>query len=94
MPSGEVVAASNRYRKLMRDALMLAINREVAVDGRVMRRIDAMCDALIDKAISGDVEAFKVIADRVEGKVAQPVGGSDDLPPTRMTFSWQNASDN
>ena len=39
---------------------------------------------LFFKAAKGDVAAYKEIADRVEGKVAQPIGGADDLPDLKI----------
>ena len=36
-------------------------------------KLRAVADALVDKAISGDVQAINAIADRLDGKVPQAV---------------------
>jgi len=46
----------------------------------------AFVRGIFEKAAQGDVAAFKEIADRVEGKVAQPVGGSEELGPVQVTW--------
>ncbi len=48
---------------------------------------DILCKEMITKLASGDVAAFKEVADRVEGKVPTPVGGTDDLPAIKG-FAW------
>jgi hypothetical protein len=48
------------------------------------KRLDEMAEKLWLKAMGGDVVAMKEVADRLDGKVAQPVGGSDDLPPVQI----------
>jgi hypothetical protein len=42
--------------------------------------------ALVAKANTGDVAALKEVADRLDGKVATEVGGSDQLGPIRITW--------
>ena len=67
--------------KPFRDALRLAINE---ADGDV-RRLRRVADALIAKAMSGDVQAIKELGDRLDGKPAQAiVGGDDDDAPLRF----------
>lgn len=44
-------------------------------------KLRAVADALVDKAISGDVQAIKEIADRLDGKVPQALVGDDDSDP-------------
>lgn len=39
-----------------------------------------VADALITKAISGDVAAIKEVADRLDGKVPQAIAGDDENP--------------
>ena len=41
-------------------------------------KLRAVADALIDKAISGDVQAIKEVADRLDGKVPQGIVGGDE----------------
>lgn len=52
-----------------------AINRALlAEDGKKLR---ALADKLIDKALEGDVSALKEVGDRLEGKPAQAITGAD-----------------
>lgn len=52
-----------------------AINRALlAEDGKKLR---ALADKLIDKALEGDVTALKEVGDRVDGKAAQAIVGAD-----------------
>lgn len=52
-----------------------AINRALlAEDGKKLR---LLADKLIDRALDGDVTALKEVGDRVDGKPAQAITGSD-----------------
>ena len=44
----------------------------------------AVADALVEKAKTGDVQAIKEIADRLDGKVPQAVVGDDESDPINM----------
>lgn len=43
-------------------------------------KLRAVADALITKAIGGDVAAIKEVADRLDGKVPQAVVGDEENP--------------
>lgn len=48
-------------------------------------KLRAVADALVTKALTGDVPAIKEIADRLDGKVPQAViGGDEDDPAINM----------
>ena len=47
-------------------------------------KLRAVADALVNKAISGDVPAMKEIADRIDGKVPQGIVGDDDADPINI----------
>lgn len=72
--------------KPLRDALRMEAKAleggEVIAHPRGSLR--AQAQAMHFKSSDGDVSAFKEIADRLDGKVAQPVGGAEDLPPVNM----------
>lgn len=64
--------------KPFRDAILRAL--EAAGDEAAL--LDAVATALVVKASSGDVQAIKELADRMDGKVPQAViGGDEDDPP-------------
>lgn len=44
-------------------------------------RLRAVADALVTKAMSGDVPAIKEIADRIDGKVPQALVGDSEFDP-------------
>lgn len=49
-------------------------------------RLRAVADALVAKAMDGDVPAIREVADRLDGKVAQAViGGEEDDAPLKVT---------
>ena len=44
--------------------------------------------ALWKKAAMGDIAAYKEVADRVEGRVPQSVGGSTTRGPVKLKVEW------
>ena|SRR3990167_3935671 len=74
--------------KPFRDALRLAIAK-TEDDPRSLR---VVANKLIDKAASGDVQAIKELADRLDGKVAQPIAGADGEGPAELLISWKSRS--
>lgn len=75
-PGHKINAGGNRA-KPFRDALKLAI---ADADGpKALRKI---AQALINEASGGNVMAIKEFADRLDGKVPQPVAGDDENPLT------------
>jgi hypothetical protein len=63
--------------KSFANMLRIAISEAKEGGGSKLR---AVADALVDKAMTGDVPAIREIADRLDGKVAQPVTGRDGGP--------------
>jgi len=61
--------------------LRIAI-KEAHDEGR--DRLRAVADALVTKAIQGDVPAIKEIADRLDGKVPQAIVGDNEHDPINM----------
>lgn len=59
-----------------KDALQKALK---AADGD-QDMLELVASALVAKASTGDVPAIKEIAERLDGKVTQLVGGDDDNP--------------
>lgn len=71
--------------KLFRDALMVAVKRDgITEDGKPTKKLALIAEAVVEKAITGDVPAVKEIADRLDGKVVQAVAGPDGESPIEM----------
>jgi hypothetical protein len=65
-------------------ANMLNIAIKEAVEGSETTKLRAVADALVDKAMAGDVQAIKEVADRIDGKVPQAVVGDDEADPISL----------
>lgn len=65
---------------------MLNIAIKEAVEGSDKTKLRSVADALVDKAMGGDVAAIKEVADRLDGKVPQAVVGDDDYDPVGVVF--------
>lgn len=74
----------NKNATLEKRAWGNALNRSL-VQGDRLRRA---ADALVDKAIDGDVAALKEIGDRVDGKVPQGIVGADGGPVQVQDVPW------
>ncbi len=73
--------------KVIRDALLAAARQ----DPEQMKRV---AQALWAKAENGDVQAFKEIADRLDGKAAQPIVGDSDFEPIAcLRVEWVSSGD-
>lgn len=87
-PPHEKKSKGPKTRKIMTDALMVALNREVSgiigEDGKPTKKLALIADQLVDKATGGDIQAIKEIFDRTEGKAAQALNlsGSEGGPLT------------
>lgn len=65
-------------------ANMLNIAIKEAIEGTDKTKLRAVADALVDKAMAGDVAAIKEVADRIDGKVPQAVVGDGDHDPINV----------
>ena len=67
--------------KLMRDALMVALNEEVRleVNGKTkrFRKFRLVAQALVDQGMAGDIPAIKEIFDRSDGKIINLASADD-----------------
>lgn len=67
--------------KTFANMLRVAISEAQAEGGSKLR---AVADALVNKAMNGDVPAIKEIADRLDGKVPQALIGDSDADPINL----------
>ena len=73
---GNPVSRGQQRDKPFRDALRM----EITEAGEDRKRLRVVARALLDKAESGDVQAIREVADRLDGKPAQEVMGEDGGP--------------
>lgn len=59
--------------KPIRDALLAALRQKPEM-------LKLAAEKAWEKAVDGDLATFKEIADRLDGKAAQPIVGDDDYP--------------
>jgi HPt (histidine-containing phosphotransfer) domain-containing protein len=71
--AGRPVGAQNKDRPF-RDALRM----EIAAAGEDARQLRKVARALLDTAASGDVQAIREVADRLDGKPAQAIEHTGD----------------
>lgn len=74
--------AGSTKRKIWQDAINRAIKRREESDPQALEKL---ADKLLAKVAEGDVAAIKEFGDRVDGKVPQGLGGTDELPPVHIT---------
>lgn len=70
--------------KILRDALILELNREYDdTNGQKIKKISKIVAKLVENGMEGKTDAIKEIFDRVEGKPAQSVaiGQDPELEP-------------
>ena len=79
----------SRSPKPFRDALRMQI-AQAGDDLAALRRI---AQKLLDKAEAGDLAAILAVADRLEGRPPQSIGGDAELGPTRLRIMWGNPTD-
>lgn len=73
--------------KPFRDALRL----ELAEASGNQKRLREIAKALMDKAATGDTQAIREFADRLDGKVPQALTNDVESGPLRMMVSWKKS---
>ena len=68
-------------------AAMLNIAIKEAIEGSEKTKLRLVADALVSKAMAGDVQAIKEVADRLDGKVPQALVGDNDEDPINMNVA-------
>lgn len=72
--------SGRRQEKPFRDALRM----EIAQAGEDHKALRAVAAALLEKAMAGDMQAIKELADRTDGKVPQAIVGDGEFDPVKV----------
>lgn len=80
-------AGSQNKDKPFRDALRMEI--AAAQDDDDFRSLRVIARKLLQSAAGGDVTAIKEVADRLDGKVTQLIGGDEEAGP--LVVTWQKS---
>jgi hypothetical protein len=86
-PEGNTFRAT-QYR--IKRTLEAVLERRSKVEG--LDALEKACEALLDKANDGDIQAFKEVADRLDGKPAQSVahtGPDGGAIPVSVTVNFR-----
>lgn len=75
--------------KIWREAINRAIKRREQDDPQALEKL---ADKLLAAVDAGDIAAIKEFGDRIDGKVAQAIGGDDELGPIKniLEVSWKS----
>jgi hypothetical protein len=68
--------------KAFADALRLAVNAEVEIEGEKKKKLRVIAERLVAEAMAGEGWAVQQVADRLDGKPAQAIIGGDDDDPS------------
>jgi hypothetical protein len=92
MMSDDAPPDGGKASKPMRQALRAALRRQAEDgDGMAEETLALVVNALIDRALDGDVPAIREIFDRMDGKTAP--GATTDDGPRKVTLEWKDPQD-
>jgi hypothetical protein len=73
----QLKGSANRKPRIITQNLISLLNE---VDTSDVPKVRRFAEALLARALEGDVAAMNAVMDRVEGKVPQPIAGDPDNP--------------
>ena len=92
MMSDDAPPDGGNANKPMREALSAALRRLADHgDGQSVETLELVVNALIGRAVDGDIPAISEIFDRMDGKSA--AGATMDDGPRKVTLEWKDPQD-
>jgi len=73
---------------LMREALLLSLQREAGKGPKSRLRLQMAADALVDAAIKGEIAALREVFQRVDGKISDVPSGGEGSGPVELEIRW------
>lgn len=91
---GQRSASTVAFGRSLRELIVQVGEEELTLkDGRKISQIEGVVRAAYRQAIAGDAPARSFIAERVEGKVTQPIGGDEITPLVIKVLSGVSMDD-
>ena len=78
--------------QLMREALLLSLQREGGKGPKSRQRLQMVADALVDAAIKGEMAAVREVFHRIDGKTAEALSGEERRGPGELRIRWLTAA--
>ena len=75
--------SGNKRDKIFADAIRVAVNRVQEGDPLGRKKLFVLTEKIVDLAVAGDLEAAKIVGDRLDGKAVQAIAG-DAMEPLRV----------
>lgn len=88
MAARKPLPAGSKPDKILRDALILELNR-LTNDGEKVKKLQRIAAKLVANGMDGKTDAIKEIFDRVEGRPAQAISLGQDPNLEPITFGWK-----
>ena len=86
-------AEANNERRMMTQALIMALKREAKdAGGKPTKRLNVIAEKLAQKAEEGDTASIKEVFDRVDGKAVQAIE-HDLSEEAKAVFLWGGKSE-
>ena len=77
--------SGRKQEKPFKDALRMSL----AAAGEDQKALRKIADTLIEKAVEGDMQAIKEIADRIDGKPSQQINHADETGEGPAQFIYK-----
>ncbi len=81
---GQVINPAGKNGRPFREALRIEL-AAAGEDQKALRKIARNLIALASIEETAALQSIKEVADRIDGRLPQPVGGTDELPPQEHT---------
>ena len=87
-PSRSQPGAKPASSQLVREALLRSLRREAGEEPKSRQRLQMVADALVDRAIKGEIAAVREVFHRVGLKIPEAPNGGEGSGPVDLEIRW------